>query len=371
MRILVTGGAGFIGSYIVDELVRVGHDVRIFDNLTEQVHADKKQPDYLNPDAELVRGDVRNRDALMRALDGIEAVFHKAAAVGVGQSQYEIKHYVDVNIGGTANLLDILANEEHRVRKIIVAASMSSYGEGCYRCEAHGIVRPPLRTPEQMARQEWGLFCPECGSPLTAVPTDETAAYHPNSVYAITKQVQEELILNFGRTYDVPAVGLRYFNAYGPRQSLSNPYTGVAAIFLSRLKNGNPPVVYEDGLQTRDFVSVHDVVQANLLALERDLGGPASFNIGTGDPRSIASIAETLADLLEVDIRPEATKTFRKGDVRHCYADISRAKEQLGFKPRVRFEDGMRELIQWSLEAESADRLDEAVEELKRRGLVS
>ena len=371
MHILVTGGAGFIGSFIVDELVRRGHKVRIFDNLTEQVHTAGGPPDYLNAEAEFIRGDIRDRDALAKALQGIEAVFHKAAAVGVGQSQYEIKHYVDVNIGGTANLLDILANEDHRVQKLIVAASMSSYGEGCYRCETHGVVRPPLRTPEQMALLEWELFCPACGSALTPVPTDETAAYHPNSVYAITKGVQEDLVLNFGLTYDIQAVGLRYFNAYGPRQSLSNPYTGVAAIFLSRLKNGHPPIVYEDGIQTRDFVSVHDVVQANLLALERDLDGPSSFNIGTGDPRGIAAIAETLGELLEANIPPEVTRTFRKGDVRHCYADITRARESLGFEPKVSFEDGMRELIQWSLDAESADRMDEAVDELKRRGLVS
>ncbi|MFQ5693123.1 MAG: SDR family NAD(P)-dependent oxidoreductase, partial [Nitrospinota bacterium] len=358
MRILVTGGAGFIGSFLVDALVDRGHDVRVFDCLDPQVHPGDEPPEYLHPEAEFIRGDVRDREALRRALDGVEAVFHKAAAVGVGQSQYEIKRYADVNIGGTANLLDILANEPHRVGKIVVAASMSSYGEGSYGCETHGTVRPPLRTPEQMARGEWELACPECGSPLTPSPIGEEAVYHPNSIYAITKQVQEELVLNFGRTYGVPAVGLRYFNAYGPRQSLSNPYTGVAAIFLSRLKNGRPPLVYEDGLQTRDFVSVHDVVRANLLALERDLDGPASFNIGTGQPRSIASIAETLAGLLEVDIAPEVTRTFRKGDVRHCYADIARARERLGFEPRTNFEDGMRELIQWSLEAESADRLD-------------
>ncbi|MFQ5913961.1 MAG: NAD-dependent epimerase/dehydratase family protein [Nitrospinota bacterium] len=371
MRILVTGGAGFIASFLVDELVRLGHDVRVFDNLAEQVHLDGEPPDYLNPEAEFIRGDVRDREILKCALDGVEAVFHEAAAVGVGQSQYEIKHYVDANIGGTANLLDILANEDHRVGKIVVAASMSSYGEGCYRCETHGIVRPPLRTDEQMAREEWELFCPECGSVLAAVPTDETAAYFPNSVYAITKEVQEDLVLNFGRTYGIPAVALRYFNVYGPRQSLSNPYTGVAAIFLSRLKNGNPPVVYEDGLQTRDFVSVHDVVRANVLALERTLDGPASFNIGMGTPRTIVSIAETLADLLEVDITPHVAQTFRKGDVRHVYADVSRAREQLGFEPRVSFEDGMRELIQWSLEAKSADYFEEATEQLKRRGLVT
>ena len=371
MQILVTGGAGFIASFIVDELVRRGHQVRIFDNLTDQVHPGNQPPDYLNPAAEFIRGDIRDRDGLRDALDGVEIVFHKASAVGVGQSQYEIKHYVDVNIGGTANLLDIMANEDHKVKKIIVAASMSSYGEGCYENVSGEIVRPLLRTPEQMAGKEWELLDPGDGSTLDPVPTSEQAVYHPNSIYAITKGAQEEMVLNFGLTYDIQAVALRYFNVYGPRQSLHNPYTGVAAIFLSRLKNGNQPIVYEDGSQTRDFISVHDIVRANMLAMERDLDRPSSFNIGTGNPQRIAGIAETLAELLEVRIQPDITQTFRKGDVRHCFADIAKARNALGFEPQVSFEEGMRELIQWSLETEAVDRVDQATEELRKRGLVS
>lgn len=371
MRILVTGGAGFIASFIVDELVSRGHQVRIFDNLTSQVHPGNQPPDYLNPDVEFMHGDVRDRDNLRDALNDIEIIFHKASAVGVAQSQYEIKHYVDVNIGGTANLLDILANEDHKVRKLIVAASMSSYGEGCYQNTRGEIVRPPLRTPEQMTKKDWELLDPKEGSKLKPTSTSERAAYHPNSVYAITKSVQEELVLNFGLTYNIQAVALRYFNVYGPRQSLNNPYTGVAAIFLSRLKNGNRPIVYEDGNQTRDFISVHDVVQANMLAMERDLDQPSSFNIGTGNPQRIAGIAETLSKLLELKIKPEITQTFRKGDVRHCFADITQAQDILGFEPQVSFDEGMRELIQWSLEREAIDRVDQATEELKNRGLVS
>ena len=373
MRILVTGGAGFIGSFLVDELIGRGHEVRVFDALLPQVHGDGGQPAYLNPKAELVHGDVRDREALGAALEGVEWVYHKAGAVGVGQSQYEIKHYVDVNIGGTANLLDLLVSSTNQVRGLVVAASMSSYGEGSYRCEGQkscGVIRPPLRTLEQMAKREWEPLCPHCGAHLHPIPTDEEAAFHPNSVYAITKQVQEDLVVNFGRTYALPVASFRYFNVYGPRQSLSNPYTGVAAIFLSRLKNDQPPVVYEDGRQTRDFVSVHDVVQANLRALEQDWRGPLVLNIGSGEPRKISGIAETLAQVLGKEIAADVTQTPRKGDVRHCFADISRARETLNFVPQVDFETGMRELIEWSREVEAEDRFDQAAGELKARGLL-
>ena len=273
-KVLVTGGAGFIGSHLVDRLVELGHTVRILDNLDPQVHPGGKKPDYLNPGAEFVAGDVRDRETVRRALQGVEVVFHEAAAVGVGQSQYRIQHYVDVNTRGTATLLDVLANEPNSVEKIVVAASMSSYGEGKARCPECGIVKPTLRPESQMAAGQWEVRCPYCQTPTEPVPTDERTPRQVNSVYSLTKKDQEDLVLLFGRTYGVQAVALRYFNVFGPRQSLSNPYTGVAAIFISRLKNGNRPVVYEDGQQTRDFVSVHDVVQANILAMEVDLPEP-------------------------------------------------------------------------------------------------
>lgn len=368
-RCLVTGGAGFIGSFIVDELVQRGHQVRIYDNLTPQVHPTGDIPEYLNPEAEFVRGDVRDYDSLKQALDGVDVVFHKAAAVGVGQSQYQIKHYADVNIGGTANLLDILANETHQVRKLIVAASMSSYGEGQYACDACGDVAPPLRAAEQMEQRDWELHCPHCGAVLRPVPTPETKRLECNSIYATTKKVQEEMVLNIGVTYDIPSVGLRYFNVYGPRQSLSNPYTGVAAIFLSRIKNDHAPVVFEDGQQTRDFVSVHDIARANMLAMEHEaLSG--AFNIGSGVPRPIGGIAETLISLYGKSLKPDVTHAFRTGDIRHCGADISKARQELGFAPQVSFEDGMQELLRWSEQAESHDNFDQAREELRQRGLV-
>jgi len=369
-RVLITGGAGFIGSYIVEGLLRKGYRVTVFDSLDPQVHPDSQLPKYLSREVEFVLGDVRDYVALKEVVLKADVVFHQAAAVGVGQSQYQVRHYVEVNTLGTANLLDIVANHKTNVRKIIVAASMSSYGEGCYRCEACGPVRPPLRSEEQMARGDWELHCPNCDATVTPVPTDENAYQFCTSVYAFTKRHQEEMALHIGRTYGIPTVALRYFNVYGPRQSLSNPYTGVAAIFLSRLKNNNPPVIYEDGLQLRDFVSVHDVVQANLLALEKDEANYEVFNVGAGRPVTIRQVAEVLAQRLGKDIQPEITRRFRKGDVRHCFASIEKIRQRLGYAPKVSFEDGMAELVAWAQEVAAVDRFNEAAQELAKRGLA-
>ncbi len=369
MEVLVTGGCGFIGSHLVDELLRAGHSVRVLDSLEYQVH-EGKRPEYLNPGAEYVFGDIRDREVVKKVIEGVEVVFHEAAAVGVGQSMYEIRNYVDVNSTGTANLLDVLVNDENSVRKIIVAASMSSYGEGLYECENCGMVEPPLRSWEQMDQKRWELECPTCKRILRPVPTPETKIQNTNSIYALTKKDQEEMVLMIGRTYGVPAVALRYFNVYGPRQSLSNPYTGVAAIFMSRIKNNNPPIVYEDGLQTRDFVSVHDIVKANLLAMKKASADYEAFNVGTGVPLTIKGIAETLAELQNSKVRPVITNRFRKGDVRHCYADISKIKRKLGYKQEVSFENGMRELISWSAGQKATDRFEEANEKLREKGLI-
>ncbi|MFB0526577.1 MAG: SDR family NAD(P)-dependent oxidoreductase [bacterium] len=368
--VLVTGGAGFIGSFIVDKLIEKGYKVRIFDNLDSQVHPGSRLPKYLNREAEFIQGDIRDYEKLATAVKGVEIIFHYAASVGVAQSQYEIKKYIDVNIGGTANLLDILVNQKYNIKKLIVAASMSSYGEGNYRCNKCGIVRSPLRSEEQMEKKDWELYCPNCQRKVEPVPTDERARRISNSIYAITKMGQEEMVMNIGKTYSIPAVALRLFNVYGPHQSLSNPYTGVVAIFMSRIKNGHPPVIYEDGKQTRDFVSVHDVVQANMLALEKDEANYEVFNVGSGVARSIKNIAETLAGLCQVDIVPEITEKFRKGDVRHCFSDISKIKDKLGFKPAISFEVGMKELIEWSDKEPSTDKFEQASQELKEKGLI-
>jgi dTDP-L-rhamnose 4-epimerase len=370
MNILITGGAGFIGSFLVDRLINDGHRVRIFDNLDPQVHPGGREPDHLNRRAEFVRGDVCDYDSLRKAVDEMEVISHHAAAVGIGQSQYQVKHYVDVNIGGTANLLDILANHTHRVKKLIVAASMSSYGEGLYDCAACGRVRPPLRSEEQFGKGDWECHCPGCGGQLRALPIREEDERLATSIYAITKMVQEDMCLNIGRTYGIPTVALRYFNVYGPRQSLSNPYTGVAAIFLSRIKNDKPPMIFEDGRQSRDFISVHDIVEANMLAMGKPQADYQSFNVGSGKVTTVLEIAEILRSLCGKRINPEITMKFRKGDVRHCIADTSKIARALQFKAGVDFRDGMKELIKWSEGAQAIDMVEKATAELKARGIV-
>jgi dTDP-L-rhamnose 4-epimerase len=368
MRILVTGGAGFIGSFLVDALVKRGETVRIFDNLEDQVHQGKP-PAYLNPHAEFVQGDVRDVDTFWQALQGIDTVFHCAAAVGVGQSQYEIKRYSDVNVQGTAHLLHFLANEKHQVQRLLLPTSMTSYGEGCYRCATHGTVRPGLRGKEQLERHDWSLHCPQCAAVVEPIPTPESAERQSGTIYALSKNMQEDMALNIARTYGISATALRLFNVFGPRQSLSNPYTGVTAIFLSRLKNGQRPTVYEDGLQSRDFISVHDVVRAFLLAMDIDAARGEVFNIGSGKPTSIVEIARTLASLTSSPLGPEVTGQYRVNDVRHCYANRSKAKQLLGWEPQVSFEEGMRELVAWGKEQESRDTFAEAETQLMKRNL--
>ncbi|MBI5878844.1 MAG: NAD-dependent epimerase/dehydratase family protein [Chloroflexi bacterium] len=369
--VLVTGGAGFIGSHLVDALIARGHRVRVLDNLEPQVHGEGGvRPDYLNPQVEYLWGDVRDRDTLRHALDGVEVVFHEAAMVGVGQSMYQIARYVSVNTLGTATLLDLLAAERGRVRKLIVASSMSIYGEGGYTCSTHGPITPPLRAAEQLARRDWEMRCPHCGAQASPTPTGEDKTLSANSIYAIAKKDQEEMCLCVGRAYGIPAVALRYFNTYGTRQALSNPYTGVAAIFSSRLLNGRAPQIFEDGLQTRDFVHVSDIVQANLLAMEHDAADYQSFNVGTGRSITIRAVAETVAAALGVEIAPEIVGKYREGDIRHCVADISRARELLGYAPRVTLEHGMRELAGWVRGQTAVDGSALAARELERRGLA-
>ena len=367
-HVLVTGGAGFIGSHLVDSLVSDGHTVRVLDNMDEQVHGGKK-PDYLNPGAEYIIGDVCEPDDVRASLGGVSVVFHFASAVGVGQSMYRIAHYVRSNSLGTAVLMDEIVNHETDVRKVIVASSMATYGEGAYSCEKCGTVRPPLRGEEQMRLRKWGPVCPSCGGACRPIPTSEDAHQRPNSVYALGKRDQEHMVLMLGRTYGFGATALRFFNVYGPRQSLSNPYTGVCAIFSSRIKNGNPVVIFEDGFQTRDFISVHDVVRANLLSMERPEANGKVFNVGSGTPVTIKEIATTLADLYGSDVRPRITEEFRKGDVRHCYADMSRIRS-IGFEPSIGLADGLRDLVDWGSDVEANDGFDQAERELEEKGLI-
>jgi dTDP-L-rhamnose 4-epimerase len=367
--VLVTGGAGFIGSHIIELLLERGYQVRVYDQLVKQVHGDAG-PKFVPKEVEFVQGDMRDADTLRRALGGVELIVHDAAEVGVGQSMYEIVRYVDANTAGTAVLLELLANEPHQVEKIVVASSMSIYGEGAYFCASDGEVYPRVRSEEQLARHEWEVRCPNCERPLSPLPTPEDKPLFPTSIYAITKMDQELMCLAVGQAYAIPVIALRYFNTYGPRQALSNPYTGAAAIFSSRLLNGRPPMVFEDGHQTRDFTHVSDVARANILALESDRANGQILNVGTGRRTTVLEVARVLAEKLGLDIAPEVVGKYRAGDIRHCYADTTRARELLGFEAKVRFEDGMGELVDWVSEQEAVDQADSAYAELDQRGLT-
>lgn len=370
MNILVTGGAGFVGSHVTDALLQRGHHVRVLDALVPQVHGDVTTPRYLARDAEFVRGDVRDENAWRRALTHADAVIHLAAEVGVGQSMYEITRYVDANTLGTARLWQILTHEKTRVHKVLIASSMSIYGEGAYECAQHGRVTPALRAVEQLRARAWELPCPHCGAMLTPVLTPEDKPLAPTSTYAITKRDQEELSLTLGRAYDIPCVAFRFFNTYGSRQALSNPYTGAIAMFGARLKNGHPPLVYEDGKQTRDFIHVGDIVRALLAALESPRGDGRAFNVGTGQPRTLLDIAQQLARVMDLDLEPHVTQQFRAGDIRHCAADPTQLRATYDLPPPIPFEQGVGEWWDWAEREMAADRVLQANTELAARQLV-
>jgi dTDP-L-rhamnose 4-epimerase len=370
-NVLVTGGAGFVGSHLIDALLARGDRVRVFDNLDPQVHGPGGQkPPWLAAEAELVIGDMRDPDAVARCLRGSEVVFHLAAAVGVGQSMYQITDYTATNTLGTAHLLQAIVDEKMELDRLVVASSMSIYGEGRYQRpdgESPGIVR---RSVEQLQQHEWELRDRD-GTVLVPRPTDEDKVLDPTSIYALNKADQERMVLQVGAAYGVPSVALRFFNIYGPRQALSNPYTGVAAIFSSRLLNGSAPLIFEDGEQSRDFVSVHDVVRALMLAGERDEAVGHALNIGSGQAITVRGMAETLAGVLDLQLEPEITGRYRVGDIRHCFADISRARETLGYQPEVTLEAGMAELVGWLQEQEAPeDSAERHAEELAARGLT-
>jgi dTDP-L-rhamnose 4-epimerase len=369
-NILVTGGAGFIGSHLVDALISKGFSVRILDSLAPEVHAGIV-PEHLNADAEFVHGDVGDPETISKALEGIDAVYHLAAELGLGRSMYQVRRFVTGNDLGTAVLLEELIKRREEIKKLIVASSMSLYGEGPYRCTScDKTFFPELRSDAELAAKQWEFKCPGCTGYMEAQLTPEDKPLNPTSVYAVGKQVQEQYSLIIGRAYKIPTVAFRYFNVYGPRQALSNPYTGACAIFSSRLLNDQAPMIYEDGGQSRDFVSVHDVVRANLLALETDRADYQVLNVGTGRATTIRTIAEVIAKGLGKDIRPEITGNFREGDIRHCVADISKARQLLGYEPTVSLEAGLDELLGWVGKQTANDRLQTATAELTAHSLV-
>jgi dTDP-L-rhamnose 4-epimerase len=370
--VLITGGAGFIGSHLADELLLHGYQVRALDNLTPQVHGEgQKRPAWLAPEIDLLVGDIRDPEAVESALEGVDAVFHFAAAVGVGQSMYDVEHYVSVNDLGTAVLMEkMIKRKPPTIQKLVVASSMSVYGEGLCVDEKGQVVEAGTRSLEQLRRGDWELH-DDRGGTLTPAPTPETKPVTLESIYALTKFDQERTCLVLGRAYGIPTTALRFFNVFGTRQALSNPYTGVLAIFASRLLNDRPPVVFEDGAQQRDFVSVHDVVRACRLALESDAAEGRVINVASGKRRTVVEIARKMAEVLgKPHIVPEIAGCYRMGDVRHCIADITLARAVLGYVPEVEFDHGLAQLAQWLRGQVAKDNVARATAELKTRGLT-
>jgi dTDP-L-rhamnose 4-epimerase len=367
MRTLITGGAGFIGTHLAERLLSHGDEVVVLDSFENQVHGGDTPslPDRVST----IEGDVGDAGLVDRALEGVDRVVHLAAAVGVGQSMYEIDRYVRKNTMATATFLERLVARRPPPSTLVVASSMSIYGEGEYECPTHGSVAPGPRPETQLMARQWECLCPTCGLELTPVGTQETKPLVPTSVYAVTKRDHEELCLVVGRAYGIRTVALRFFNVYGPGQALSNPYTGVAAIFASRLLNGRPPVIFEDGKQSRDFIHVSDIAEGIVLALESDVSDVA-LNLGTGRSVTVDDIAEALGDGLGLTVEPERTEQYRAGDIRHCFAATDRAESVLGFRAKVSLEDGLKDLAGWLAGQEADDRVETATRELVERGLA-
>lgn len=375
MKVLITGGAGFIGSNIALKLLKKGYDVVVLDSLSEQIHGsnpEETSPLYrsIKDKVQFIQGTVASRADWMKALDEVDAVIHLAAETGTGQSMYEIEKYVNVGIGGTALLLDILTNTKHHVKRVVVAESRAIYGEGKYICPKCGDVYPLARKDEDMARGDFECKCPKCGSEIQLVATTEDSMVHPTSVYGITKQVQGQLVHLVCQSIGVESVSFRYQNVYGPGQSLSNPYTGILSIFSTRIKNGNGINIFEDGKETRDFVYIEDVVDATILGLEVLEASGHVFNIGTGVATDVLTVAKTLCDKYGVQVPITVSGNYRLGDIRHNYADISLARRILGFEPKWTFENGIEQFTKWVNEQEvQEDNYEASIAEMKAKGL--
>jgi len=374
INILITGGAGFIGSNLTRKLVEKGFKVTVLDNLSKQIHGENQNSTLyssIKDIATFIQGDVCNKSDWKKALRNQDAVIHLAAETGTGQSMYEISRYNEVNILGTTHLLDILANDNHSIKKMIIASSRSIYGEGKYMCKNDGVVYPNQRQDIDMAKGGFNLVCNECNEPLELLATDEDSKVHPSSIYGITKQQQEQMILLIGKTLNIPAVALRYQNVYGPGQSLSNPYTGILSIFSTRLLNGNDIDIYEDGQESRDFVFIDDVVNATILALEKTEANNQIFNVGSGIATSVTEVANSLKSLYNSDVKISVSGKYRLGDIRHNYADLSKIKNALGFSPKFDFILGITSFVNWVKTQEvMEDKYETSIQELKNKGLI-
>lgn len=374
MRVLISGGAGFIGSNLALKLLDKGYGVIIFDNLSKQIHGEDPNKSYtynlVKDKFEFINGDVTSFDDWRRALKDVDIVIHLAAETGTGQSMYEINKYVDANIGGTAKLMEILANEKNQVRKVVVAASRAVYGEGKYQCSEHGIVFPVSREDKNMNKGDFEVKCPICKQNVDMLPTDEESKLHPESVYGYTKQAQEELCMIVGKSINIPVVAFRFQNVYGPGQSLKNPYTGILSIFSTRIKNGNDLNIFEDGLETRDFVYIDDVTDAIVLGMENDKANFESFNVGSGEKTEVLSLANTLIEKYNSNVKIYVSGNYRLGDIRHNLGDLTKIRALLGYEPKVDLTEGISNFVDWvEKQAIEEDNYESSIEEMKRKGL--
>jgi len=373
--ILISGGAGFIGANLALKLIDLGHKVTILDSFSPQIHGDIKEdsPLFLSikDKVELIHGDVRNRTDWQKGIANNSVIVHLAAETGTGQSMYQIEKYIDVNCLGTSIMLDILANDNHQVKKVVVASSRAIYGEGKYQCDIHGEIYPEERSDKQLSEGHFEMICAQCEQPLHLVATDENSKIHPTSIYGITKNNQEQMTLVACKSLGISAVALRYQNVYGPGQSLSNPYTGILSIFSTRILNNNAINIFEDGQESRDFVYIDDVVDATILAIECENMMSDSFNVGSGVSTTVQTVAESLKSMYESDVNLHVSANYRLGDIRNNKADISKIHRVLGFSPKVSFESGLREFVKWVKSQEiEQDHFDQSINEMKDKGLM-
>lgn len=371
-NILITGGAGFIGSRLANRLIKDGHKVRIMDNLSEQVHGKHPTiPKHIDKRVEFMLGDVRSAEDWENALDGVDTVVHLAAETGTGQSMYEVFHYVDTNIGGTAKLLDILVNKEHSVKKVLVASSRAVYGEGAYVCPEHGVVYPEFRLESDLEKKDFAIKCPRCGKNVEVTATNETALLHPVSIYGITKQVQEQIVLTLCKNLGISAMAYRFQNVYGPGQSLSNPYTGILSIFSTRIRQGKDINIFEDGQEARDFIYIDDAVESFVLGIELEECVQEVLNVGTGSMTTVETVVKELMRCYKKTVPVQVSGMFRTGDIRNNFADTNKIEKLLGFKASTSFSEGIQRFADWVMEQEiSPDSYENSLDELKERGLL-